>query len=115
MTQNDKEILLQDLAGRMSYHPLMFIQSSSSDKYESPSNVRLGLSVYGSIANDECEAIPYLFPMSHLTDEQIREIEFFAFLKRYSEIVDIYNRNHIDYRGMLKRKLAIDASDLIVY
>ena len=113
MTQNDKEILLQDIAGRIPYRPLMFIQSSSSDKYKSRVHVRLDLSVYGGIANDECEAIPYLFPMSHLTDEQIREIEFLAFSKRYSEIVDIYNRNNIDYRGMLKLKLAIDASNLI--
>lgn len=115
MTQNDKEILLQDISGRIPYRPLMFIQSSSSDKYKSRFNVGLDLSVYGSIANDECVAIPYLFPISHLTDEQCREIEFLAFSKRYSEIVDIYNRNNIDYRGMLKLKLAIDASNLIEY
>jgi hypothetical protein len=115
MTQNDKEILLQDISGRIPYRPLMFIQSSSSDKYKSRFNVRLDASVYDDILNGECEAIPYLFPMSHLTDEQCREIEFLAFSKRYGEIIDIYNRNHIDYRGMLEMELAIDASDLIVY
>lgn len=115
MTQNDKEILLQDIVGRIPYSPLMFIKSSSSDAYKARFNARLDLSVYGDIANDECEAIPYLFPMSQLTDEQCREIEFLAFSKRYSEIVDIYNRHHIDYRGLIGMKLAIDASDLIVY
>jgi hypothetical protein len=115
MTQNDKEILLQDISGRIPYRPLMFIQSSSSDKYKSRFNVRLDSSLYDSVLKGECEAIPYLFPMTHLTDEQIREIEFLAFSKRYSEIVDIYNRNHIDYRGMLEMELAIDASNLIVY
>lgn len=115
MTQNDKEILLQDIAGRIPYHPLMFIKSSSSDAYKASFNARLDLSVYGDIANDECEAIPYLFPMSKLTDEQCREIEFLAFSKRYSEIVDIYNRHHIDYRGLIRMKLAIDASNLIEY
>lgn len=115
MTQNNKEILLQDIAGRIPYHPLMFIQSSSSGDYNARFNVRLDVSVYSSIANDECEAIPYLFPMSHLTDEQCREIEFLAFSKRYSEIVDLYNRNNIDYRGLIGMKLAIDASKLIVY
>ncbi|MBQ2299189.1 MAG: hypothetical protein II278_07420, partial [Bacteroidaceae bacterium] len=58
---------------------------------------------------------PYLFPMSRLTDEQCREIEFLAFSKRYGEIVDIYNRNHIDYRGLLEMKLAIDATNLNIY
>jgi hypothetical protein len=115
MTQNDKEILLQDISGRIPYHPLMFIQSSSSDKYKNRFNVRLDSSLYDSVLKGECVAIPYLFPMSRLTDEQIREIEFLAFSKRYGEIIDIYNRNHIDYRGMLEMELAIDASDLIVY
>lgn len=115
MTRNDKEILLQDISGRMPYRPLMFIQSSSSDKYKSRFNVRLDSSLYEAILNDECEAIPYLFPISQLTDEQCREIEFLAFSKRYGEIADIYNRNNIDYRGMLERKLAIDASNLIEY
>lgn len=115
MTQNNKEILLQDIAGRIPYGTLMFIQPSSSDKYKCRFIVRLDSSVYNDILNDECVAIPYLFPMSHLTDEQCREIEFLAFSKRYGEIIDIYNRNNIDHRGMLERKLAIDASDLIVY
>lgn len=115
MTQNDKDTILLDIAGRIPYRPLMFIHPSSSDKYESSFVVRLDSSLYDSVLHGECEVIPYLFPMSHLTDEQIREIEFLAFSKRYGEIIDIYNRNHIDYRGMLKRKLAIDASDLIVY
>jgi hypothetical protein len=115
MTQNDKEILLQDISGRIPYHPLMFIQSSSSDKYKSRFNVRLDSSLYDSVLKGECEAIPYLFPMSHLTDEQCREIEFLAFSKRYGEIIGIYNRYNIDYRGMLERKLAINASNLLEY
>lgn len=121
MTQNDKDTILGiagriiDIAGRIPYRPLMFIQSSSSNKYKSRSNVRLDSTLYDSVLKGECEVIPYLFPMSHLTDEQIREIEFLAFSKRYGEIIDIYNRNNIDYRGMLERKLAIDASNLIEY
>ncbi len=115
MTQNDKDTILLDIAGRIPYRPLMFIQSSSSDKYKSRFNVRLDSSLYDSVLHGECVAIPYLFPMSHLTEEQCREIEFLAFSKRYGEITGIYNRNNIDYRGMLERKLAIDASNLLEY
>lgn len=57
----------------------------------------------------------YLFPLSSMTDEQWREIEFLAFSKRYSEIVDIYNRNHIDYRGLIEMGLADDATNLNIY
>ena len=68
---------------------------------------------------------PYLRPMSSMTDEEKLEYriiqwvykadysapEYFDDLKSY----DWLNKNHFDYRGLIKKGLAIDATGLNVY
>lgn len=133
MTQNDKELLLKDLSARVLYGVRIVIQDTFKYSIVAREKHVLDVSNFSDIfcfnykkfdkrmkkaMRERPEDIvikPYLYPMSHLTDEQCREIEFLAFSKRYGEIIDIYNRNHIDYRGLIGMKLAIDASDLKVY
>ena len=87
---------------------------------------------------DTYECKPYLFPLSSITDEQ--KIECFkgtpleidkygdvavkddfyggsqyTDLEIYLEVIDWLNKNHFDYRGLIEKGLAIDATGLNIY
>ena len=74
---------------------------------------------------DILDFTPYLFPLSVMTEEQ--EIEYDA---TFTTIIyedgrkdsamtyrsfDWLNKNHFDYRGLIEKGLAIDATNLNVY
>lgn len=79
---------------------------------------------------------PYLFPLSSMTEEQLFElrkifgfeiefnngfIELSTFYRNklgYLEMdamFEWFNKNHFDYRGLIKKGLAIDATGLNIY
>lgn len=86
---------------------------------------------------------PYLFPLSSMTEEQLYEIKEITEFKynhntlelvkwtethttlefwleevpQYSviEVFDWLNKNHFDYRGLIEKGLAIDATGLNIY
>ena len=88
--------------------------------------------------NDEVK--PYLFPLSSMTDEQREEFVKFADYEtkledcgRHKELyyydlvghennlypnsdaIDWLNKNHFDYRGLIEKSLALDATNLGIY
>lgn len=88
--------------------------------------------------SDVVGVFPYLYPLSSMTEEQEKEFSdlyyryhesAFIFNERYSydrySIKDIgfypyylqdwFNANHFDYRGLIDKGLAIDATDLNIY
>ena len=74
---------------------------------------------------------PYLFPMSSMTEEQKKEynllqnfvpIYYYGFdimvdkeLYDTWESIDYLNAHHLDYRGLIDKGLAIDATELNIY
>ena len=142
MTQQDKELLIRDLCGRLSYGVKVYIKnwSNLSRKYyegiytvESidPSlNTIIGYSersfVEVIVDNDDYEIKPYLFPLLSMTDEEwedyqkIRMIDWVhgdingTFINA-SLIVDWLNAHHFDYRGLIDKSLALDATGLNIY
>ena len=74
---------------------------------------------------------PYLFPMSSMTEEQKKEynllqnfvpIYYYGFdimvdkeLYDNWESIDYLNAHHFDYRGLIEKGLAIDATGLNIY
>ena len=74
---------------------------------------------------------PYLFPMSNMTEEQKKEynnlqnfvpIYYYGFdimvdkeLYDTWESIDYLNAHHFDYRGLIEKGLAIDATGLNIY
>ena len=69
---------------------------------------------------------PYLFPMSSMTDEEWEEYQKIRMIDwvhgdingtfiNAGLIVDWLNRNHFDYRGLIEKGLAIDATNLNIY
>ena len=145
MTQEDKELLLQDLCGRLPYNVRML-------EIEPTNNIKLELYLSSITSQGTCcvstndggimcssiDAFkPYLFPMSSMTKEQLAELRMehekdlknmAICMKKCSEGdnslrgknisyngVDWCNRNHFDYHGLIEKGLAIDATNLNIY
>ena len=127
MTQEDKELLYRDISARLTYNVKAYVKNwSKLDRkyYEGvytvesthPSlNTILACSdkfcVEVIVGYDDYEIKPYLFPMSEMTEEQYKQyVKYSAY-----ESMDWLNKNHFDYRGLIKKGLALDATNLNIY
>ena len=127
MTQEDKEILLKDLCARLPYNVICQVEFKENGKYNSKVMLLSGIftdEAYfttkgGSIYSNEYK--PYLFPMSSMTDYQKSDYQFIT--ERWmndpshsiSDSIDWLNKNHFDYRGLIEKGFAIDATNLNIY
>ena len=120
MKKEDKELLIKDLYYRLQYQPQVEIikdGASITDKLTT-----------ATIKYLECgywDVKPYLFPMSSMTEDQKSQYHdmcdigldecgtclFFDCI----ESIDWLNKNHFDYRGLIEKGLAIDATNLNIY
>ena len=133
MTHGDKELLLKDLCGRLPYGVIV----GTTDNDGTIPNF-WSLDAYNCLTEDVtltncelnanrltyfCDARPYLFPLSSMTEEQCGELtklintgqndnnEFMRSLCR----IEFYHINHLDYRGLIPMGLAIDATNKNIY
>ena len=142
MIQEDKSLLLKDLCGRLPYglkvkcekysFPVTILYGGNIDEVKFIET--------GGIENI-CAIKPYLFPLSSMTEEQKKEISkrynlhtyygLYIEITNHSEgywdddnscnlqdylwLVDWFNKNHFDYRGLIEKGLAIDATGLNIY
>jgi hypothetical protein len=133
MTQEEKQLLLTDLCGRLMYGVKCKVfdfatpytlSGISPDLYEELYFTQLDFKESDGYAGVKfCK--PYLFPMSSMTEEQEMEYDAtFATIvyedgKRDSAMTyksfDWLNKNHFDYRGLIPMGLANDATWLNVY
>ena len=130
MKQEDKDLLLKDLCGRLPYGVKV--------NFNNIHILRLGTHTrVGEYVTDVIEPCkPYLFPLSSMTDEQLYELrEMFGFeiefrdgsielstfhhnCLGYLEMVSLFewfNMNHFDYRRLISKGLAIDCTNLNIY
>ena len=63
------------------------------------------------------EVKPYLFPLSSMTPEQRTSYNFLSNSGHRSStgLIDFFNKNHLDYRGLIPKGLALDATGLNIY
>ena len=122
----NKELLLKDLCARLPYNVICQVEFRESGKYQSKSMFLSGVftdeayftTESGSIYSNEYK--PYLFPLSSMTDEQEEEYndlncyELGCF-PHTEEALDYLIKNHFDYRGLIEKELAIDATNLNIY
>ena len=153
MTEKDKELLIKDLVSRLPYGVKM---NHIADNEISPCTLR-GIDVdydYAMLRNEGGYSYvpvedykPYLFPMSSMTEEQMKE--YYSLADNVSlrpgegtyfgikihciklgisdnpheglwdyvdlDAIDWLNKNHFDYRGLIKKGLAIDCTNLNIY
>ena len=127
MTQEDKALLLKDLCARLPYNVICQVEYKENGKYNS--KVMLLSCIFtdeayfttkgGSIYSNEYK--PYLFPLSSMTEEQKQEYQHITERWMYdssysiSDSTDWLNAHHFDYRGLIEKSLALDATGLNIY
>ena len=126
MTQEDKELLIKDLCARLPYG-IKFLRESwnfETDQELSVIEVLEDIDKDGYINNTKVYKVedikPYLFPLSSMTEEQKKEYQYITerwYNPSYliSDSIDWLNKNHFDYRGLIEKGLAIDATGLNIY
>lgn len=136
MTQENKELLLRDLSARLTYGVIVDYKESEYDFNDwkidslhtptySESGILIDTDYEGWISFTEykgCgmstgsrpfrfgEVLPYLRPMSSMTEEEKKEL--WGLLKTLgitAEVkrLDWLNAHHFDYRGLIEKGLAI--------
>ena len=139
MTQEDKELLLKDLCERLPYGVKVNNEIQGDFKiYGICENFVFGRNEVCHIDFDVEKIKPYLFPLSSMTEEQKRELrQMDAFISTFGDIcfavydeyghdiiptyedaIRITNwllKNHFDYRGLIEKGLAIDATGKNIY
>ena len=129
MTPQDKELLLQDLCARLPYNAIVDYSYNVFDVYNGNhvfhnSKCILTCSLLdvfiSTRRNEKGEYIkPYLFPLSSMTEEEKLMYEGLMIgidnVSYMLDVIDWLNAHHFDYRGLIEKGLAIDATNLNVY
>lgn len=115
MTREEKQLLLRDLCARLPYgvrvkelEPTKELELYLTSIYHDTVQVE---TMTGGIMACSIEAIkPYLRPMSSMTEDEEDEL-YSARMGNYGEDVDWLNAHHFDYRGLIKKGLALEAPE----
>lgn len=120
MTQEDKDLLLRDLCGRLPYYTLVYLSNTMEGFDSELSTIEIEF-----LINDEYIVKPYLFPPQSLPQAQKDEIckvadgmEHGSCAERWDamiKFVDLLNKYKVDYRELIPNGLAIDATGLNIY
>lgn len=137
MTQEEKELLLADLCGRLPYgveveYNNINCEVLSIDKYNEELTIWI-CTGYSTVVKLE-DVKPYLFPLSSMTEEQKNdltknlhsnvfvkdEISFWCLftanmMGEWKKVFEWCVKNHFDICGLIPKGLAIDATGLNIY
>ena len=140
MKKEDKELLMKDLCARLPYGLKCYIYRVDDFGVGWRDAILNGFvlddHVYEFYFDDYVyvdsinKVKPYLFPLSSMTEEQRKEYDKIIYhsvelhYREYSDIVEIdlfdilqdfYCKNHLDYRGLIDKGLALDATNKNIY
>ena len=128
MTQEDKELLLKDLCARLPYgiKASYYGADEECETWDEVDGVAFDYVEIGQYSLPIERVKPYLFSMSSMTEEQWEEYQKIRMIDwvhgdingtfiNAGLIVDWLNTHHFDYRGLIEKGLAIDATNLNVY
>ena len=130
MTKEDKELLLKDFCARLPFGVIVTTPKGKGHVCDINLTIfeyKLGINIDPSIRNifNINDIKPYLFPLSSITEEQEKELEYLCDWEndrwrglaviQESVVIDYLNKNHFDYRGLIERRLAINATNLNIY
>ena len=123
MTQKDKQLLLADLCARLPYGvKIRMIHYEIKGADPEYADDTFSTMYYNMIDYDDesYEFLPYLRPMSSMTEEEDKE---FALLQvnvhradilyaiDCTKVVEWLNKHHFDYRGLIGMGLALEAPE----
>ena len=133
MTNEEKQLLLKDLCARLPYGVMI-----NFSKDEDLKNLKIKSAKLLDILCENIENVyvstesisylnikyvqPYLRPMSSMTEEE--KLVWYSFMEKYqgfpddtihinkiNDYQDWLNEHHFDYRGLIEKGLAIEASE----
>jgi hypothetical protein len=123
MEKEHKDLLITDLSGRLPHK--VIVEFVSYEDEEKPWIGELSCKDLDCFIHDVgfVEIKPYLFPISSMTAEQRREYTHIANMYGNlgatqlsgTTIQDWFDKNHLDYRGLIPKGLAKDATGLNIY
>ena len=125
MIQKDKELILKDISGRLPYCPVVQISLFRNDgrKRDIDLDPRVTENIWELI--DKYCALPYLRPMSSMTATEVLEYislkesivasDGITYAFETYKSIDWLNAHHFDYRNLIEKGLAIDATRQNVY
>ena len=135
MTREDKELLLKDLCARLPYGVKIeftwWVMDEGTCDITTLEPDHIEQIIGDEVGNAEIK--PYLFPMSSMTEEQKKEYDFLrdsvpTYHYEFGDVIvddtklcdnwksiDYLNAHHFDYRGLIEKGLAIDATNLNIY
>lgn len=135
MKQEDKDLLLKDLCARLPYGVKCYKSKYNTELVEEVICVTRAINYpcvqLGTYLYELKHIKPYLFPLSSMTEEQktffddkhididdiLGIVAIFAHVncEEWIEIIDWLNKNRFDYRGLIEKSLALDATGLDIY
>lgn len=106
MTQEEKQLLLKDLCGRLPYNVKISIKDDYSQKMVD--DILCAYHIGGISYNLESRNLrPYLRPMSSMTEEE--KDEYINTFTVMWDAVDWLNEHHFDFRNLIEKGLALEA------
>ena len=118
MTQEERELILKDICARLPYRVKIQAPYEDGSGYfdETVWEVNNDEPFHVNGWGIEYEYVkPYLFPLSSMTEEERIAIgNEFAYGQPH-KAMDLLHKRHIDYRGLIEKGLAIDATGLDIY
>ena len=134
MKQEDKNLLIKDLSARLPYGVKCQVQEDEYTYIGTLCRIEVDnknghlLDFAESISGLDCQVYiseikPYLIPMSSMTEELREEHKDLWDNDGYSldandnvfTLQDFYCKYHLDYRGLIEKDLALDATGLNIY
>lgn len=140
MTQEEEDILLKDLSTRLPYGVKVRLSTNEVGILHQIAKRTCTIFIKNRITPPDFFDVrindikPYLFPSSPMTKDQMIELSNISnaiyiypsdaeiVVSRASEnllqfvpVFDWLNKNHFDYRGLISKGLAIDATNLNIY
>ena len=120
MTQEQKDLLLKDLCGRIPYDVKCKIEMWKGCDICTVYNIN-SIGFIEIVEDCDTNGVnierikPYLFPLSSMDEKQRKYIRSnYTFGATY-ELFDWLDKNHFDYRGLIEKGLAIDATNKNIY
>lgn len=136
MTQENKELLLKDICGRLPYgvkglvtfNGNIFMSQVQTEDRTIDGKLYYRFAEFQDSWYDNVTIKPYLFPISSMSEDltnelytNLTELELKAINDEieHSAVsafeIDFYHKHHIDYRGIIPMGLANDATGLNIY
>ena len=125
MTQEEKQLLLIDLCARLPYGVICRLSAKGADVSVTE---KLDLGGLEHFIVNTMDVLPYLRPMSSMTEEEKEKFESLVFTydfgnvqfpiehvimywDSFEEVLDWLNAHHFDYRGLIPMGLALEAKE----